>query len=78
MRCGRIAMMTMIAVVVWVLGIKKGTNLSNGEDWRGNNEMKKDSNNDNNGGSGGGVREKRGDNAKQWRRLEWQQQDEQE
>jgi hypothetical protein len=46
--------------------------LSNGEDVSGNNEISKDSNDDNNGGIGGGVMDKRGDNAKQWRRFEWQ------
>jgi hypothetical protein len=38
----------------------------------GNNEMSKDSNNDNDGSSGGDVSDKRGDNAKQWRKFEWQ------
>ncbi len=60
-----------------MLGIKGGTMPSNGEDLSSNNEMNKNSNNDNNGRSGGGVRDKMGDNAKQWRRFERQQQDEQ-
>ncbi len=51
--------------------------LSNGEDLSRDNEMSKDSNDGDNGSSGGGVRDKRGDNAKQWRRFEQQQQDEQ-
>ncbi len=42
---------------------------SNGEDLSGDNKMSKDSDNDNDGGSGGGVWDKRGHNAKQWRRF---------
>ena len=45
---------------------------SNGEDLSGDNKMIKNSNDDNGGSSGGGVRDKRGTNADQWRRLEWQ------
>jgi hypothetical protein len=43
---------------------------SNGENLSGNDEMSKNSDNDDNGHSGGGVRDKRGDNVKQWRRFE--------
>jgi hypothetical protein len=43
---------------------------SNGEDLSGKDKMSKNSNNGDNCGSGGGVRDKRGDNAKQWRRFE--------
>ncbi len=61
---------TTMGVVVGVVGIKEGTMPSKGEDLSGNDKMSKDSNNDNNGSSGGGVGDKRGDNAKQWRRFE--------
>jgi hypothetical protein len=51
---------------------KDGEVPSNGEDLSGNDKMSKDSDDDDDdGGCGGGVREKRGDNAKQWRRFEW-------
>ncbi len=70
-------MMTMIAVVVGVLGIKGGEMPSNGGDFSGKDKVSKDSNNDIDGGSGGVVRDKRGDSAKQWRRVEHQRQDEQ-
>ncbi len=62
--------MMMMARVVGVLGIKGGTNPSNRQDLCGNDEMSKDSDNGDDGGSGGSVRDKRGDNAKQWRRFE--------
>jgi hypothetical protein len=60
-----------------VFGIKGGTMPSNGEDLSGYAEMSKDTKNEDNGSSGGGVRDKQGDNAKQWRRFERQVQDEQ-
>ncbi len=47
-----------------VLGIKRGTMLSNGEDLSGDKEMSKDSNNGDHGGSGRGVRDKRGGNGR--------------
>ncbi len=50
---------------------------SYGEDLISNNEMSMDNNNDDNCSSGGGVRNKKGDNAEQWRRFERQQQDRQ-
>ncbi len=43
---------------------------SNGEDLSGDYGMSKDSNDDDDGSSGGGFRDKRGDDAKQWRRVE--------
>ncbi len=49
---------------------------SNGEDLSGDDKMSKDSNDDNDGHSGGGARDKMGENAKQYRRVEWQQWDE--
>ncbi len=56
---------------------KDGEVPSNEEDLSGKDKMRKDSDDENNGGSGGGVRDKRADNAKQWRRFEQQGQDEQ-
>ncbi len=46
-------MMTTMAVMVGVLGIKGGTVPSNGQDLSGDDDMCKDSNNDINGGSVG-------------------------
>jgi hypothetical protein len=62
-------MKTVAVVVARVLGKKGGTMPSNGEDLCSNDKMSKYSNNDDNGGSGEGVRDKMGDNAKQWRRF---------
>jgi hypothetical protein len=50
---------------------KDGKVPSNGEELSGDNEMSNDSNHDKDGSSRGGVRDKREDNAKQLRRLEW-------
>jgi hypothetical protein len=61
--------MSRMAVVVGLLGIKGGTIPRNGDDLSSKNKMSKDSNHDNNGASVGGVRDKRGDNAKQFRRF---------
>jgi hypothetical protein len=55
--------MTTMAVVVGVLGIKRGTIPRLGEDLSSNSKMSKESNYDKDDGSGGGVRDKRGDNG---------------